>query len=194
MSERTHSLLYIFQLSTPIRNEYQASTFLGRMINSWSCSWVAHLRHQLVNFHHVMLSRWAAIIFRTGTRSFWEGLHIKVMMLLEGLSLFEIHSNRTQACLISYVWSIKSFWIFGLGWILYHFVSLMNKIFRSAWISQLPRLEWVCFLFFSKYFFLPLKCSSGQLCMLIWKYNGVIKLGLVIVNFSNLARQAPGVL
>jgi len=27
MSERTYSLLYIFQLSTPIRKEYRASTF-----------------------------------------------------------------------------------------------------------------------------------------------------------------------
>ncbi len=35
---------------------------------------------------------------------------------------------------------LKIFWTqtLGLGWILFHFISFTNKIFRSAWISQLP--------------------------------------------------------
>ena len=36
----------------------------------------------------------------------WKGLNIKASMLPKGLSWFEIHSNWTQDCLISYVWSI----------------------------------------------------------------------------------------
>ncbi len=102
------SLFSFVYISIPpsIRNEHQVKHILGRMIHSWSQSWVAHLRHQLGKCHHVMLSRWAAMILRTGTRLFERGLNIKASMLQKGLSLFEIHSNWTQACLISYIWSI----------------------------------------------------------------------------------------
>jgi hypothetical protein len=38
----------------------------------------------------------------------------------------------------------KIFWTqpFSLGWILYHFISFMNEIIRSAQMLQLPSLEY----------------------------------------------------
>jgi hypothetical protein len=88
------------------RNEYQVKQFLRHMIKSWFWSWLAPPRHQLGKFHRVAWSCQAAMILRMGTRPFWKGLHIKVLMLLKGSSIFEIHSNWTQACLIYIIWPI----------------------------------------------------------------------------------------
>ncbi len=102
MSERTHSLLYIFPLSTPNKKRVSSQHILGHRINSWLWSWVAHPRHQLVKFHHVMLSRWAAMILRTGTRSFerccWKGYHYLKYIQIE----HKLVSFRTSD---QYLWS-----------------------------------------------------------------------------------------
>ena len=87
------------------RNEYQAKHILGRMIKSWSWSWLAPPQHQLGKFHHVAWSHQAAMILRASTLLFCKGLNIKGLMLLKGLSILEIYSDWTQACLIYMVWS-----------------------------------------------------------------------------------------
>ncbi len=109
MSERTYPLLYIFQLSTIIRNEYRTNTFLGRVINSWSWSWVAHLWHQLGIFHHasnldvVTLSsndskNWYSLL--------WMGLHIKALWCCQkGYHWFEIHSTEHKVVSLSKAWT-----------------------------------------------------------------------------------------
>ena len=98
------SFVYIFT-SPSKRNKYQVKHILGRMIKSWLWSWLAPPRHQLGKFHHVAWSSQAAMILRTSTHLFCKGLNIKGLMLLKGLSILEIYSDWTQACLIYIVWS-----------------------------------------------------------------------------------------
>ena len=104
MSERTYPLLYIFQLSSKIRNEYRKTHF-------W-VTWSTHDQdHELLIYdtnlefsimHPTwMLSRWAAMTVKTGTRSFeWACINKSFMMLSKGLSLIWNTFNWTQGCLI----------------------------------------------------------------------------------------------
>ncbi len=101
------SFVYIFTFPSK-RNEYRVKHILGRMINSWLWSWLAPRQHQLGKFHHVAWSHQAAMILRTSTRLFCKGLNIKGLLLM-GLSIFEIYSDWTQACLIYTIW-LTNFW------------------------------------------------------------------------------------
>ncbi len=94
-------LFCIFQLSTPIRNEYQASTFLGRMINSWSWSWVAHLRHQLVNFHHVMChaeQQWYLELILAPLRGLAYKSHDVVERVIIIWTTFKLNTSLSHFC------------------------------------------------------------------------------------------------
>ncbi len=112
MSERTHSLIYIFPLST-LDNKWVWSQAHFRshdklMIMIMSCSSTTPTWKipscDVVTLSSNDIENWYLLL--------WKGLHIKALMLLKGLSLFEIHSNWTQACLILYVWSIlQNLWI-----------------------------------------------------------------------------------
>ncbi len=98
---RKNLFSFVYMFTSPSkRNEYQVKHILGRMIKSRFWSWLAPPRHQLVKFHHVTWSHQAAMILRTSTHLFCKGLNIKGLMSLKGLSIFEIYSDWTQACLI----------------------------------------------------------------------------------------------
>ncbi len=104
------SFVYFFSAPSK-RNEYQVKHILGRMIKSWFGSWLAPPRHQLVKFDHVTLSQKAAMILRMSTRLFCKALDIKKADVVEGLSILEIYSDWTQACLIYTVSSTQFHWI-----------------------------------------------------------------------------------
>ena len=108
MSERTYSLLYIFPLPTLHKKRVSSQAHFRShdqlMIMIMSCSSTTPT-WKIPSCDVVTLSsndtqNWYSPL--------WKGLNIKASMLLKGSSLFEIHSNWTQACLIYYVWSTQS--------------------------------------------------------------------------------------
>jgi len=108
MLERIYSLLYIFPLFTLDKKWVSSQAHFRShdqlMIMIMSCSSTTPTWKipscDVVTLSSNDIENWYSPL--------WKGLNIKASMLLKGLSLFEIHSNWTQACLISYVWSIIS--------------------------------------------------------------------------------------
>ena len=110
MSERTYSLLYIFPLFTLDKKRVSSQAHFRShdqlMIMIMSCSSMTPTWKipscDVVTLSSNDIKNWYSLL--------WKGLHIKALMLLKGLSLFD--SNWTQACLILYVWSIlQNLWI-----------------------------------------------------------------------------------
>ena len=127
---------YIFS-SPSKRNESQVKHILGCMIKSWLWSWLAPPRHQLVKFHHVTWSHQAAMILRTSARLFCKGLNIKRPMLLNALSILEIYSDWTQACLIYIVWSTRC--SHKKGFVSTEYASTTLLLSRQQYIKRLER-------------------------------------------------------
>ncbi len=94
------SFVYISTFHPDKKQVSNKTHFMGRMINSWSRSWVAHLRHQLEIFHHafnldvVTLSsnsslKWYSLL--------WTGSHIKASWCCRnGYHWFETHLTEQK--------------------------------------------------------------------------------------------------
>ena len=101
---RKELILFCIYFHFPLEKKWVSSQAHFRSHDQdlfWSCGdppWPG-------NFHHVTWSHQAAMILRMSTRLFYKRLNIKGLMLLKGLSILEIYSDWTQACLIYIVWS-----------------------------------------------------------------------------------------
>ena len=110
---RKELILFVYIFTPPLKKKWVSSQAHFRshdqlMIMIMSCSSMTPTWKipscDIVTLSSNHIENWYSLL--------WKGLHIKASMLLKGLSLFEIHSNWSQACLILYVWSIlQNLWI-----------------------------------------------------------------------------------